>query len=478
MPGRVRIVVQLWILLHIAAMPAAAIYNKDWIGEGGMEMTANALRNANAQLGKGVDIRIRSMIAGVTRFARVSQGKEDHGRAGTDGLILSATVSKTVTEGEWLLNPLIKLVHLHGEIFDSRSGMVRDSLPTVLALFLIDSQGDRNDLMLPHSDDGRAGIAHPLAQTSLAVEIEAVSSFTSPFNWTYISKYWRNWSEWIYGRIEDSRHAQISVLLGKGWTLALANPALPIPMVLFSAAWIVRAFNITFSSVLNVTLDSDGVMIRWIVIVIGDFLEGSPVARLLVGIALLYLSLVALIGCFYCVGSLIASMVYRWWSALKRASQWCCRSRSKPVVPATHPEIIPTPAEPVPQSQEPQMTTLGVEKITVPHLDREEAHKVSPAGIPTIELVDFKTTPNEVDVAPLPVQEESPMILKPKDACPSVDSWSGHDRVCQAHLIALVGSDNRLSESPRNGKRLKLCNLLSMDDLYQGGKRVVCEHVK
>ena len=163
-------------------MPAAAIYNKDWIGGEGMEMTAIALRKVKAHIEKGDDVRIRSMIAGIARCARVSQGTEEHGRTGPDVVTLSVIIFPTVTDGECLLNPLIELAGRHGAIFASRAGFAHDTIPTVSDLFLIDPDGDKNDLAMPQSNDLSVAETNTPDTPSLRepVVLGGVSSYT-PF---------------------------------------------------------------------------------------------------------------------------------------------------------------------------------------------------------------------------------------------------------------------------------------------------------
>ena len=106
-------------------MPAATLLNKDWIGDG-TEMSTAVMGKANAHLEKGGDIRIGSMIAGITRYARVSKGKDGHERTMPDGVSLSVSVANAVTSGGRLLNPLIHLAQRRGAVYASRTGCVRE----------------------------------------------------------------------------------------------------------------------------------------------------------------------------------------------------------------------------------------------------------------------------------------------------------------------------------------------------------------
>ena len=89
-------------------------------------------------------------------------------------------VSVTVSDDEWLLNPLIQLAHRRKKIFVSRSGVVRDSLPTVSDVFLIAAEGSLNDLTIPHSAEPRLADAGNPARPLESVEFGAVSFYTPP----------------------------------------------------------------------------------------------------------------------------------------------------------------------------------------------------------------------------------------------------------------------------------------------------------
>ena len=80
----------------------------------------------------------------------------------------------------------------------------------------------------------------------------------------------------MYGWIEDALHAPVLILLGEGWAFAIANPGLQIPMILITTVRIIRAFNITFSPIVNVTLDSVITLGRWAASAADDFFEGPP----------------------------------------------------------------------------------------------------------------------------------------------------------------------------------------------------------
>ena len=299
-------------------MPAVTVYNKDWIVEEGMDMTAEALRKVKPRLEKGEDLRIRSSIDGFTRFALVSQGGEDHGRTGADGLILSEIVSKTVTDEEWLLNPLVQLVRRHKKIFVSRSGLAHDKFPTVSDVFLIDNEWSTRDLMLPQSADDTPIDTAPEPSQS-AVAPERGSSYVPPFDLTAAVLYLKSWSQWMYGWLEDARNAPGLIVLGKGWTCAMTTPELQIPMLLISTARLVSALNLTFSSVVKVSSDSAITVCTWIVAVVDDFFEGSPIARVAMAAICFYLYMVILSGCFYCIGGIGCKLTYRFGGIIKQA---------------------------------------------------------------------------------------------------------------------------------------------------------------
>ena len=199
---------------------------------------------------------------------------------GTDGWILSVIVSGTVSDDEWILNPLIQLAHPRKKIFVIRSGVARDSLPTVSVVFLIVAEGSLSDLMIPRSGEPRLADAENPVRPLESVEFGAVSFYTPPFNWVLALAYWENWAQWSYGWIEDARHAPVLILLGKGWAFAIANPGLEIPMILITTVWIIRAFNIAFSPITNVTLDSAITLGRWAAPAADDFFECPPIARM------------------------------------------------------------------------------------------------------------------------------------------------------------------------------------------------------
>ena len=456
------------------------VYNRDWIGgAGGIEMTANALRRVKIHLEKGEDIRIRSIIDGVTRFARVSQGKEDHGRTGPDGLILSVVRSKTVTEEERVLNPLIQLIDLHGAVFVSRSGAFHDSLPTAQAIFLMDSSGDQNDLMLPQPDAELSVSPPPVIHQPIVLEEKSMDSYLPSFNWTSLKLSWQSWAFWLYGWIEDARHAPVLILLGKGWTIAISNPILQIPMILISVGWAIQALNLTFSGLVKVTMESAGAVLKWIAVVVDDFFEGSPLARIVMGIGLIYVGLAALSGCFYCMGSLIGALFFRWWNALKRLSKWCCRSRSRIVQSMPHPDIIPSPKEALDTPSTPQKLVTNVDlPVDAPTIKPTAPCLAVPIDSPIITLVDAEKRPKEVAVVLPSIRKDSLDSLPTQDAVDTTDYVTDNDRACQAHLIALTGSGFRLHPSPCNGKRLKPVDLLAADDFYQGGRLVPNDHVR
>ena len=97
-------------------------------------------------MGEG-GIRIRAVIAGVARYASVSQGKEEHERTCPGGVLLSVSVSPSVNGDEKLLNPMIQMVQKHGMAFASRTGFVRETAHTLNSLLLIESDTNKNDLM-------------------------------------------------------------------------------------------------------------------------------------------------------------------------------------------------------------------------------------------------------------------------------------------------------------------------------------------
>ena len=295
-----------------------------------------------------------------------------------------------------------------------------------------------------------------------------------------MASYWRNWSVWLFSWIEGSRHAPVLILLGKGWKFSAANPIIQIQMILISAVWIIRAFNIAFSSVVNVTIDSAITTGRWILVVVGDFFEGAPVGRMITIALFLYLRMVALGGCFYFMGSLFVSVVCRCGYLLKCLISWRCGSRIRQTQPVSRQEIAPTPQKTANGPTSPKCKNpVVVQPISA------ESTRVPEVNIPSLELADNERVPNDVTVASGPlhspvsgtpafaqeITEDDPSASrKSKGLRISVDSQSDSNSACQARLISSIESPDVLSSSPCHGKRIKLPQLLSDDGAIQGGK--------
>ena len=127
-------------------------------------------------------------------------------------------------------------------------------------------------------------------------------------------------------------------------------------------------------------------------------------------------------GCFYCIGSLSCSIVYRCGSILKQVGQWCSGKRSIPEPLFNHQEIAPTSKITAPEScshQELSSTpaTLVLEEPVASNVEPEDssANKAIPINTvesktiftPMMELVEKKTIPNEVTFA-------NPQFLPPR----------------------------------------------------------------
>ena len=212
-------------------MPAVSTLTNEWAGDG-IEMSAPVLRRIKAHLEKGEDIRIRAVLGGVMRYARVSQGKEEHGRTLPDGVVLSVAVSESVSEAERRLNPLIHLVQQHEAVFGSRTGFVHSSLPTIQAVQYVESEIGKDDLTLPQLDED-VSTKNP-ASTSLPpttpAPVSSVVEHPSSMGDSAVaegwSNTWKNWTAWIYSWIFDARHAPVLVVLEKGLTATISNPLL------------------------------------------------------------------------------------------------------------------------------------------------------------------------------------------------------------------------------------------------------------
>ena len=191
-------------------------------------------------MGRGGVARAQIEIAGVAHFARVSQGKGDHGRAGPDWLA-SVMVEKNAPNGEWAINPMIKLLGRREAIFVSRSGATHDSPPTVPSIFLIDDNGDNHDSALPQTTEDFPERAPPIdppppppttAPPPPNYCVRGKSTGPYPvFNWEIWRAPWRFSPSRLDGQIEDARRAPALILLGKGCALPTSNPAFRIPTI-------------------------------------------------------------------------------------------------------------------------------------------------------------------------------------------------------------------------------------------------------
>ena len=476
------------VVLPIEAMPAVSMLTKDWAGDG-IEMTAPVLRRIKAHLEKGEDIRIRAAVDGVTRYARVSQGKEDHERTGPEGAILSVVVADSVTEEEKKMNPLIQLVQQHESIFVSRTGSVHSSLPTVTAVLLIDPDGGKNDLMLPQPEDisslsTPADIAVPqsvVAINSSTVDnkpLEVDSSLSS--RWILV---WKDWAAWLYSWVEDARHAPVLVVLGKGLIATASNPLLHIPMVLISGIWLIQALNLTFSSIVTVTMDSAVVVGKWLVLAIDDFFEGHPIARFIMVVVGLYLGMVLTSAVCYFIGGLIVSTVCRSGRRITTVLLWCCRRKTH-VAPVINLSMPTAPEETMPPYKVVQTPTVvlpppaiaRVEAISLSSIDPHLSQEPSRAPIITEDGM-VKSCETQEEVLPNLIDSIEDYTQVCKVPSPSLDSlpdgelgsrtsmFSTPDttRACQAHKITLHNSGNRLTDVVCAGKRVKEIRLLSSD---------------
>ena len=73
-------------------------------------------------------------------------------------------------------------------------------------------------------------------------------------------------------------------------------------------------------------------------------------------------------------------------------------------------------------------------------------------------------------------EDDSPPSRKSKGVRLSVDSQSGINKSCQAHLISSIESPDMLSSSPCHGERRKLSQLLLSDGTIKGGEAVTGGH--
>ena len=107
---------------------------KPWIGDENVEMAALALRKFKKVLLNGGVVYVRGSLAGVTRYASVAQGPEDHEKTSADGCVLSVGIDlATIIEGGLRLGPLASRIEDMQKLFASRPGMRHEDLPTVFA---------------------------------------------------------------------------------------------------------------------------------------------------------------------------------------------------------------------------------------------------------------------------------------------------------------------------------------------------------
>ena len=104
-----------------------------WVGAE-LEMNVYALRKARKHLGDGGRLFVRTIMSGITRYSVVEQGPGEHDRTAPSGAVMSVSVDlPTILPGELNLDRFASALDLHKRMFISRTGVFRETFPTVWA---------------------------------------------------------------------------------------------------------------------------------------------------------------------------------------------------------------------------------------------------------------------------------------------------------------------------------------------------------